>query len=468
MGWNTEVTDTYILLWTSVTILTVVHYSVVSRVQGVLTLDGIFAILQWVMASGTLWILDASVTADNRYAYVISVPPMIYVLTSMLVYLASASRRARGVTVIQPRTLIVKPTQGLIWLLTFSGAITVLYFVSVGHNVLLQGLRGTGENYTDLRLESYSGSRYLYPGYVNQFKNTIFPLLAVSIGAYLIAARRAGRVIYGVAASVGILLAVLGTGQRGAFVQFLLTILTFLYLLDRARFRRRASIALTLGIPPLMFSTFLLGRSDLNGTSANSTIRVARVLSGELVKRVFYDNQASGQYAFRYIEFRPIAIGQEWLQGILGILPTNSGSSLAREVFAYLYGSDRGTAPISMWGSVYYNFGVAGVFLGAVFLGIAFQTCTARILQRPERNMVELLGIASTFVILGNWVVGGPEYLLNAGLLAALFVWWIGSRIPSGRAVTAIPAKADAPRDDSDELRATVGRRSNSSARSSG
>ena len=97
--------------------------------------------------------------------------------------------------------------------------------------------------------------------------------------------------------------------------------------------------------------------------------------------------------------------------------------------FAFMYGTDRRTAPISMWGSVYHNFAVVGIVVLHLLLAFIFQKLTMWILQRPSRNIIELLGISSFSVVLGNWVVGGSEYLLNAGLGASLCVWWVGTRV---------------------------------------
>ena len=53
---------------------------------------------------------------------------------------------------------------------------------------------------------------------------------------------------------------------------------------------------------------------------------------------------------------------------------------------------------------------------------------------------LELIGMSGFFVICGNWIVGGPDYLLNAGGVTFAILWWLGRRIR--RATNAVSGAA--------------------------
>lgn len=161
----------------------------------------------------------------------------------------------------------------------------------------------------------------------------------------------------------------------------------------------------------------------------NSPFGTVLVLLRELQKRIVFDNQFSGWVAFRYLSAKPTQWGREWVDGILGILPGHPGSSLAGEVFEYLYGSDRGTAPVSMWGSVFYNWSWLGIVLFPVVLALVADRLVKLFRSIDNPSSLEAVGYAGVSAVLGNWVVGGPEFLLNTGLVASSFLWWLGRRI---------------------------------------
>lgn len=405
------------------------HFYLVGRREGVLTLDGVFVIAQWVMATGTLLLLDSHNSADRLYAYVVSVPMALYIAASIGTNIIVRKRRGIGPVTPVKRVDDYRPSVPIWLLLALSIVVTVAYYLTVGYNTLFAGIQsvitGTKVDYTTLRLQSYSGTKYLFPGYVNQFKNIILPSLALVAVLYLFRTR--ARFRYAAAALlVGVTIyGILGTGQRGAFILFCLTLVIFMYLHNRAQFPRRAALTALAAAPLLLAVTYLLGRRSAAGHGAGALSRIGGLVS-ELAARLFHDNQYSGQVAFRFTYHRPVQNGRDWLSALLGVLPNNSGSSLPHEVFKTIYGTDRGTAPPSMWGSTYYNFGWTGVLLLAVLLGVAFQTLTFKSVRTSPVNTLELVGMAGVFTVCGSWVVDGPMYLLNTGAVTFAILWWIG------------------------------------------
>jgi oligosaccharide repeat unit polymerase len=414
------------------TIAALAHYFLVARHQGVLTLDGLFVLSQWAMATGALFLLEDN-RADNLYAWIITVPMFLYIAASIATH---SILRGRMEGTPAPKARVVenyRPTIAIWALLILAGVATTAYFLALGYNVLSLGIQnllsGSTANYTDLRLNSYNGHRYLYPGYVNQFKNTILPALTLVVVVHLFTTRNRHRVIISVPLIVLSAFGVLGTGQRGAFVLFLLTLMTYLFHADRTHFRRRAFRTTVTTLPLLMLATVILGRSEQALQNDSSPFAKVLTIAQELFRRLFYDNQQSGQMGFRYTYGLPTQNGREWLRGLLGVLPGNSGSTLSNKIFATLYGSERGTSPPSMWGSVFYNFGWFGLLILPIVIAVIYQSVTFRAQMKSKLNVLELIGMSGTFVVFGNWIAGGPEYILNAGGVTFAVLWWLGRRV---------------------------------------
>lgn len=421
---------TYWWMIVLITILAVAHYLLVDRERGIFTLDGVFVLTQWFMTLGTLVLLNPAVPADATYAFVMIVPYTVYVCLSITIY--QVNRAEHGA--VRPnfeRPIVYRPTFAIIALTVLAIAVTIAYYQAVGYNVFLLAVQqgfNSSTDYTTLRLNSYSFSRHLFPGYVNQFKNTILPTLTLVSAIYLTTWRHVARFVLVPALLAISILGLIGTGQRGAFILFGLMLIIFLYYYNRRRFFKRAVVIGCFALPVLLLSTLVLGRSASTLARGTSPGAKVGVLLSELWKRFFHDGQWSGQMAFRYIYARPVQNGQDWLNAILGVLPGNPGSMLPSLVFQSLYGTPRGTAPPSTWGSAYYNFGWLGVIGLAATLAIAYQYVSYRCSIVKSRNTLELAGMCGVIVIWGNWVAGGLDYVLNAGGITFAVLWWIGSR----------------------------------------
>ena len=409
------------------------HYLVVTRSLGLLTLDGLFPLAHWVMSAGTLVLLDPVYHPDATYAYVMTLPVVTYCVTSIIMFLLSRRTPVEAAPELKAGGLCVAATSPgvLVWvLLAVSSLVAVAYFVGVGYNVFLVGLQGllsgSTDDYTSMRLNSYSGDRYFFPGYVNQFKNVLLPALSVVVVHHLYSTRSPVRHVVAGVLSAGATVGLLGTGQRGAFVLFVLTLVTYLYWQNRSRFRARMVPIAGAALPLLAVTSLFLGRGDTT-TAATGTSRVGEIL-GQIGERFWHDNQESGQRAFWYTMQLPTQHGAEWLAGATAILPGKSGSSLARDVFQQTYGSDRGTSPPSLWGSVHYNFGMTGVFVAAAVFAICAHLVTTRALWHRAITSLEAVGMSGVFAVAGAWIAGGPEYLLNAGGVTFFVLWLIGRR----------------------------------------
>lgn len=417
------------LSWVVVAIY-VVFLAIVPRRSGLISASTIFMTTNLVMALGTLPMLDPTIEADRVHAAVSCVS-----LAAVAAMLIAASTLFGGRFAAAPfrQQTRAYPTTRTLWILIGASVlICTAYYWALGYNVLFLGVfayaTGTPLDITSLRLESYSGSQYLFPGYVNQFRNVLLP--ALSLVTIVALFRSRSRLRWWV--SVGLVLAnlvfMLGTGQRGAFVTFMLVTVTFIAFVSPRAFWRWMPLVVAAALPLFLLATFALGRAKTQLDSASSPLEQLWVLLGQLAFRVFGSNQEASVAGFRYIYELPTQWGGEWWQAAIGLLPGLTGSDISNQIHAELYGSDRGTAPLSVWGSTFYNFGFGGVVVMAILLALAVHTIDRVRLSAAHRNSLEVVGAAGVAVVVGTWVAGDPTYLLNVGAAVFAVLWYWGRR----------------------------------------
>lgn len=319
----------------------------------------------------------------------------------------------------------------LIFLYVLCLALTISYYRAVGHVTLLQAITTSG-NYdaASARLESYAGASYFAPGYINQFKNALLPALTFSFIHALWTRRVPGRLMISVALSVVAVVAVAGTGQRGALV---IVLLSFVIALRAGGHLRGVSLAwmAALGFVLFSFTTYFNGRQKAEIDAASTIGDKFQIYAEALFDRVFREQAMSGIYGFRYTYGLPVPNGREWFTDILGILPAYRGSDLSNKIFATIYGSDRGTSPPSNWGGAYYNFGFAMSIGVALLILVIYALLSQRFYVSHSicrLNSLQMIGLAGFAVATGSWVAGSPLAILNQGALAFLFAYWLGGR----------------------------------------
>lgn len=422
---------TWILI--PLTFLLVLHIFILGKPLGRLSPVSIFIYLQFIMALGTVPTLDPTEPADNTHAWLIFCTYSIFVGTSGA--LALISRPRGGAMPVSASTQAgrwVRPTFGIIAMCLASITICIAYYSAIGYNVFAAGLAnaftGDTNDVASLRIEAYAGEEYYYPGYVNQFKNALLPALACVIVPYLYTRRLQSRWIVSSVLSALTIAFILGTGQRGAFVIFMITVGVFIALMNRKKLPRRMAALSGVSVPIFLLSTVALGRSSRELSTANGWFEQLRVIGEEVIFRLLGSNQLASVTGFRYIYSRPQVDGAEWLQSITGLLPGVPGSTLSNEIFAYLYGSMRGTAPLSTWGSFYYNFGFPITLVLTAFMAITYHCVAVKIANAPTANSLQCIGMAGVSTVMGTWVAGSPDYLLNVGILVFVGLWWMGSK----------------------------------------
>jgi oligosaccharide repeat unit polymerase len=206
------------------------------------------------------------------------------------------------------------------------------------------------------------------------------------------------------------LIFVLGTGQRGGFVMFVLmwsVALVYVYKFYREETVKKALIVLVVA------AVVLFGIMTIfNGRVANNSNVFKAVL-----KRIFDDNQECAVVAFRYIDSQPIQWGKDWFLSIKDILPgKNEYLQLSYVVFSIMYGSTRGTAPPCIWGSTYYNWGLLGIIIFPFILGFFYHRLYCKFLNKTVSKL-RIFIFSAMFVVLGNWVADTPLVLFNQGFI---------------------------------------------------
>lgn len=401
-----------------------------AKVYGYLSAVSLFFYAQTTMGFGILTMLDPEINADVVHARIILLTLTTYTLT---VLVASVVRSVRFETK-SPEIEVIKPGTGFWALIGLSITISALYFMAVGYVALFESIRGlfsgTDVDAASLRLESYSGGSYYFPGYVNQFKNSLLPALVVIVAHYLFTNRAPFRIIISSSLILLSLIFLLGTGQRGAFVRFALIIVVYVLIVNRKRFKVFALWVCGIAIGIFFVSTAASGRASSELESAGSGMQRLAILFEQLIFRFTGSNQISAVAGFRYTYGLPTQNGREWFESLVGLLPGVSGSDLDNRIFATLYGgSTRGTSPPSLWGSIYHNFGVVGCFVLAIIIALILIKISSLALDAEKLNTIQAMGLAGMSVVFGVWIAGAPVYLFNIGIVIYWLLWLYGTRI---------------------------------------
>lgn len=271
-----------------------------------------------------------------------------------------------------------------------------------------------------MRLASYNSDVtgvYYYPGFVNQFKDTLLPLCLFylySITKLIPNTKISGRFL--LFFSLISVFSILGTGQRGAFVLAIMMGGSFIFnILNKKNIRKLIMVS----VVPLLFlfsiSTFINGRTKSEKLEAGATLTA-------IVERITSDNQIGALIGFREIMYpRGIQWGSEWWDGIQGFTPSHTGSTLANEIAGVMWGGF-GNAPPSNWGSIYYNFGWIGIILYPIFCCFTLSYFYYRLYQK-KKYLFRILIYVYCFVIAGTWIAGSPfEYYFNVGLVTVILL----------------------------------------------
>lgn len=381
------------------------------------------------MAIGTFPMVDLGQPSDFTYVVLFFVAILSFVLSSKVSI--AANRTRHNLAIFKTKPVIDNSTQQkhLVILVFFlSSVLSVIYYYMVGYNVLVLLITGgLTEDYSTMRLAAYSGDNYFAPGYFNQFKNVLLPISAICVCSWL---RESKSKFVFLSCSIFIaiftLLMLAGTGQR-AYILFALVASLFgfiLFSIGKDRKLKKSHVILA-AIPFVILFAFMTGGYDSSEDATQGAV-VARI-----IERFTSIQQEGALVGFHHIYQLPTAWFSEWGQGLAGVLPGVEGSTLSHEIHEVMYGTFRGTVPLSVVGSAYYNGGVIGVVLYFSVLGIAYTTLYNMFLL-GDRTLARCLSYGALFFYLTVYVSDAPVVLVDNGVVTLLiFVGLL--RVSAGR-----------------------------------
>ena len=408
-----------------------------------------FTVFQLINFLGTIPLLNFNVRVDREYYFVYVIATLSMVIGFVLgdvVFPVSVGRIKywdKANMILSKGFVYDKLVWGLVW---FSAIVSILYFIAVGYNVFLLGIAsmisggGVVKDVSRLRMASYNSDitgNYYYPGYVNQFKDTLLPLLLFYL--WVKNSRVKGKKVISkfflIVVSILAVVLILGTGQRGAFVLAGLQGGAFMVVVASAKNKKKIVIGGGLFVMMFMIlSTFMIGRTK------SGTFDLGESL-GAIWWRIASANQFGAVVGFREIIYQePSQWGREFSQSVVGLLPGVKGSMLSNRIAKKIWGG-YGTAPPSNWGALYYDFYWYGVVLFPILFSIFLKYLYYRFYSK-EKSLFRVLIYMSSFVILGTWLAGNPvNYYFNVGLLAVIFLRFLYSRMGAifGQKRIAIP-----------------------------
>ncbi len=415
----------------------------------------LFLLSQMLMFVGTLPLLDPIFEADRVHLWVMTITQVLFI-TGALVARAIDRRDSGAGVASTPKQWWAQPLVCeygrefdivLLVVAVVSVAATVTYYVMVGYNVFVMSVESylkTGsalEDAGDLRKNMYNGDAYFAPGYFNQFKNVLLPIVTVLYLVRYALLRRRRDFWFGLVLVPICIVGLLGTGQRGAMALAFVFAGVFGWATLPQRTRRLVILPLALGgLFLFAVSTLFLGRSATRVDSAEDVFAILN----EMFDRVFWGNQFASLWGFRYIYHASNpGFGSDWLAEICSLLPRPIRpaieSSLNVDIFEVMFHDREGTAPPSLWGSVWYNFGRFGVVAVPLMLGALYQRVQVSLFRRPK-SLGRILTYTAICVYLGLWGAGGPLVLANNGLLTALLLGFLLRQASADRVGVSDPA----------------------------
>jgi hypothetical protein len=427
-------------LFVAVALGAVVAYRAVPRANPLLWYTAALTLI----AVGTFPLMDLGSEADVTYALCLLIALVSFTWGGLITWHSLGGPGRYRTFMSAPVEPDGRDAVTLLWvLLCISIIVTVLYYRVVGYNMVsLVFVLGGVDDFSTMRLNAYAGERYLAAGYVNQFKNVLLPVCLLAIGLNARAAGRRGLMRILVIGGVPFLVwALAGAGQRTFLVYAFVSSVFGVAILARRTIISGKLMMQMLAVAALfVFSTsvYKSGTWSLDGG-------VMGVVAKSL-ERVTTDNQISGLVGFRYVYAQDIVWFEEWWEGLKGLLPGVRGSRLANIIHGLMYGgSERGTSPLTMVGSVYHNSGPWGVLIYHGLIGSMYAALYVNLL-RGSRTIARCVAYGAMLFYLSIHVTGSISTVFDNGvvtiaiLIGLMRVRWRARRrglVSSGRSTSA-------------------------------
>ena len=277
----------------------------------------------------------------------------------------------------------------IIWsIIALSIFLCGLLFTRNGGNLFVQALN----NFINDSNISLSEARKDYTdvngvGYIYQFRVVLLPLLSSFI---LFFDKQKHSRLLTIPIYIIMIIFLLGTGQRNAFVYYCFFILIYVVMMKN-------DYGLTLISKPQMIALgviatlFLIILTISNGRVNNSNDPFLGAIKS-LIERVFLVNQESAIVGFEYMDSQDTVWGYDWWKMFEQLLPGKS-DYIPVDYISYkiVYGTLRGTNPPCLWGSAWYNFHIIGITVFPFILGILYEKLHKTTISHMNKDRLYVL-----------------------------------------------------------------------------
>lgn len=372
-----------------------------------------FSIFQWLIASGSILLVDLNIESHRFYVLLFFIAYLTYISSALFLWHHSKIslkysefwRKEVNIDTFDIKFIVIS-----IFLL--SVGVTIFYYTKVGYNVFLNIILGvTIEDYATLRLQTYSGDDYFAPGYVNQFKNVLLPVTLSIICAWnFLEKKKKTFYIYLIFGSMFCVVALLGTGQRAFFAYSVVALFFGIVAFKDLKWR-------SIVVPSiLLFSLFTLMSSFYKFDAMDQNENIILESTSQSLERFFYTEQEGALKSFEYLYSQDKAYMTETLQQIRGMIPGQKGSFLEHYLFSLRHGTTRGTETYATAAGFYYNGGLSAVILFFLFLAF-FHFYIFYSFLGGERTVTRIFIYAAIIFYTSKIVSGGILTVINSGVL---------------------------------------------------
>lgn len=365
----------------------------------------IFVFFQLIMFLGIVFLFDNKSISDWKLIFLYFIALITFIIGDIL--FANRENRIKYYKIEEKLELRENKKIRMLVIVSISLIICFMFF-SRTQNVFFLTiesiLKGNVQDYSELRKEINftEGSGYIYA-----LRVYIIPFITF----YFLFCEK--NKMIGLILLPFSIIFLLASGQRGGFIYITITIILFIMMNNKYGKNiqllkiKKLRIILLFSIIVFLAFTIANGRQTVSGSLFSATI-----------DRLFKDNQYCAIIAFKFINIQPIQWGKDWLNMFVSILPGNhTYIPLATLVFSFIYGGSlAGTSPPCIWGSVYYNWGIAGVAIIPFILGICYKRLYFSLFSKPL-SKYRVFYYAFLFYTAGSWMLDSPMFFLNDGFI---------------------------------------------------
>jgi len=266
--------------------------------------------------------------------------------------------------------------------------ISILFIIKMGYHVLIEAAIGeSGIGYSALRTGVHYGGRYLYIGYVTQFKDVLLPLCVILFIARDIISGRFKTVKTFLYIFL-CLFFLTTTGKRSPIVMFfiyLFVVYSYRFGLGLTKYDKHGQYRKLLIIYfILLFAIWSLINTARGWSEYTNLLQFAINQSVLFIDRVIEWQGVSNLRTMSIVFEMPVIPFKGWVDALITIAPGFQPDQLSSQMHYFLYKSERGAVGLPVWGYCYLNLGTVGTFIFATMLGFLMQAFSFRLFKGPK------------------------------------------------------------------------------------